>query len=79
MYFALMYKTLGGYKWTDLYRSSPVMPDDECAVNDFHPPVTNTIDDTDNILTTAKMSLKGLKAVCTKCILFDSKMNSFFC
>lgn len=61
MYFALMYKTLGGYKWTDLYRTA-VLPDDECSMNDFHPPVTESIED-DDILATAKMSLKGLKSV----------------
>lgn len=61
MYFALMYKTLGGYKWTDLYRTN-LLPDDECVVNDFLPPVTDTIDESD-ILTTAKMSLRGLKSV----------------
>ncbi|KAJ6643309.1 Transmembrane protein [Pseudolycoriella hygida] len=63
MYFALMYKTLGGYKWTDLYRAS-VVPQDECSINDIHPPLTDSTEDMD-ILTTAKMSLRGLKAVFT--------------
>lgn len=61
MYFALMYKTLGGYKWTDLYRTSALV-DDECSMNDFQPPVTDSTEDAD-ILTTAKMSLRGLKSV----------------
>lgn len=61
MYFALMYKTLGGYKWTDLYRTA-VLVDDECLVNEFHSPVTDSMDDAD-ILTTAKLSLRGLKSV----------------
>lgn len=61
LYFALMYKTLGGYKWTDLYQTA-VLPDDECSVNDFQPPVIESMEDAD-ILTTARMSLKGLKSV----------------
>ncbi|KAG4072500.1 hypothetical protein HA402_012647 [Bradysia odoriphaga] len=63
MYFALMYKTLGGYKWTDLYRTV-LLPDDECSATEFPPVVDEVMDDAD-ILTTAKMSLKGLKSVFT--------------
>lgn len=35
LYFALMYKTLGDYKWTDLYKT--IHPDDECAIDAFDP------------------------------------------
>ncbi|KAG4071053.1 hypothetical protein HA402_001490 [Bradysia odoriphaga] len=54
MYFALMYKTLGGYKWTDLYRANPSVVDSVMM-----------IDAEADLLTTAKMSLKGLKSVFT--------------
>ncbi|KAG4067776.1 hypothetical protein HA402_005548 [Bradysia odoriphaga] len=64
MYFALMYKTLGGYKWTDLYRTA-VLPDDECSATEFDSPVVDEVMDDADILTTAKMSLKGLKSVFT--------------
>lgn len=37
LYFALMYKTLGDYKWTDLYGN--VVPDDECAIDAFVEPI----------------------------------------
>lgn len=33
LYVALMYKTLGGYRWTDLYRGN-VLPIDECGVDE---------------------------------------------
>lgn len=62
MYFALMYKTLGGYKWTDLYRTAE-LPDDECSATEYHPPIVDVIMNDADILTTAKMSLKGLKSV----------------
>lgn len=65
LYFALMYKTLGGYRWTDLYKT--ILPDDECAIDaDIVQSVeqsfqTDAVEET--ILNTAKMSLDGLKAV----------------
>lgn len=39
LYVALMYKTLGGYRWTDLYRSAGVS-DDECGLE----PVVSAVD-----------------------------------
>lgn len=62
MYFALMYKTLGGYKWTDLYRTV-ALPDDECLATDYQPPIEDIIMEDADLLTTAKMSLRGLKSV----------------
>lgn len=41
LYFALMYKTLGDYKWTDLYRN--VVPDDECAIDAFVEPIVAVV------------------------------------
>lgn len=32
-----MYKTLGDYKWTDLYKT--ILPEDECAIDAFDPAV----------------------------------------
>lgn len=34
LYVALMYKTLGGYRWTDLYRSTAALPHDECGLDE---------------------------------------------
>lgn len=68
LYFALMYKTLGGYRWTDLYRT--ILPDDECDIDAIVPDIVQQAQDqfqTDSVeesmLNTAKMSLDGLKAV----------------
>lgn len=41
LYFALMYKTLGDYKWTDLYKT--ILPDDECAVDALDPAVATDV------------------------------------
>lgn len=76
MYFALMYKTLGGYKWTDLYRTAE-MPDDECSATEYHPPIVDVIMNDADILTTAKMSLKGLKSVRHVDTVRDHKELSF--
>lgn len=78
LYFALMYKTLGGYKWTDLYKT--VVPIDECPidaympdeqqpniVNDDFASIIGDVDEAapESLLNTAKLSLDGLKAIFT--------------
>ena len=67
-----MYKTLGDYKWTDMYKLIPVVPNDECAIdveqhvmqnilNNFNAEATDEVDE--SFINSAKMSLDRLKAV----------------
>ncbi|KAG4070938.1 hypothetical protein HA402_001375 [Bradysia odoriphaga] len=65
MYFALMYKTLGGYKWTDFYRANPLSEEDCSAQESVVVDSVMMMDAEADLLTTAKMSLKGLKSVFT--------------
>lgn len=76
LYFALMYKTLGGYNWIDLFH--PVLGNETIIQPSIVPIVETTVytettsehtthfDDGGNILTTAsdlQTSIQGLKAV----------------
>lgn len=83
-----MYKTLGDYKWTDLYKT--ILPEDECAIDAFEPAaVTGAVEQVvqqvqdqfaefvstdevevapESMMNSARMSLEGLKAVCSKII-----------
>lgn len=99
LYFALMYKTLGDYKWTDLYKT--ILPDDECGIDAFDPAVTTkaveqvvqkvqdqfaefVITDEvevapESMMNSARMSLDGLKAVCSKFLIsLIHSTDSFF-
>lgn len=65
-----MYKTLGGYRWTDLYQTA-VVPEDECGLEQTQSPadllrqqLADIVDDGDeSLLGTARLSLDRLKAV----------------
>lgn len=69
LYFALMYKTLGGYKWSDLFSST--LDESECLAT-AEPSAVNSDDGSGfiefekDIFTSAKelqSSFQGLKAV----------------
>ncbi|GAB0090454.1 transmembrane protein 161B [Sergentomyia squamirostris] len=67
LYLALMYKTMGGYHWSGLFRTPPEAP--ECSADDPLPPIVDTTTDdaaAEGILSTAKvlqLSLRSLKNV----------------
>lgn len=71
LYVALMYKTLGGYRWSDLYQSGAAVPEDECGLE---PALSGAdllrqklaelgADVDESLLGTARLSLDRLKAV----------------
>lgn len=66
LYFALMYKTLGGYRWSDIvYNARTNLSDNSTIITADHPAMISIETDETNadIFTTAQLSLQGLKSV----------------
>lgn len=91
LYFALMYKTLGGYNWSDLFANNTA--NGTCAVPPTEAPVTTPLDDgfsefteeqatlDKSILESAKelqSSFHGLKAVISNLFYFFSSWRFLF-
>lgn len=80
LYFALMYKTLGGYNWSDIFKSTLPGVDNECSAaseaivegsgsGSGFDSVEDFSDVEKGIMTSAKelqTSFHGLKAVCNQ-------------
>lgn len=89
LYVTLMYKTLGGYRWTDLYRTATAsdgVADDECGLEQALSGADrlrqqladlgqHAADDDESLLGSARLSLDRLKAVSVLTIIAPFRLR----